>query len=286
MILPDFILHSQINLRSDYNGMDDLYDINWALDQDQFARYKFAVDYKYNSRGFRDSEWPVDLKKSIWCIGDSFTVGIGSPLSHTWPNILQSQLKHRTINVSMDGGSNQWMTRKALRIIQEIAPETIIIHWSFLHRRENDYYVVLDKNWKDFYNNIKDTSWPTCPDIDYIDTLPKFILDELKNHDQSWRKSVSDEDLKIHYIRSTDESDIALTIDCINKIEEHKGNCNVIYSVIPNFCANEYKAEFFNKLPANIKFIPEFEQLDFARDAYHYDIKTAASFVDQITKLL
>ena len=286
MILPDFILPSWVNQHCNYCGMDDLYDINWALDQDQFARYKFSVDYKYNSRGFRDSEWPVDLKKSIWCIGDSFTVGIGSPLSHTWPNILQSQLKHRTINVSMDGGSNPWMTRKALRIIQEIAPETIIIHWSFLHRRENDYYVVLDKNWKDFYNNIKDTSWPTCPDIDYIDTLPKFILDELENHDQSWRTSVSDQDLKIHYTRSTDESDIALTIDCINKIEEHKGNCNVIYSVIPNFCANEYKAEFFNKLPANIKFIPEFEQLDFARDAYHYDIKTAANFVDQITKLL
>ena len=285
MILPDFILPSQINLRSDYNGMDDLYDINWALDQNQFARYKFAVDYKYNSRGFRDSEWPVDLKKSIWCIGDSFTVGIGSPLSHTWPNILQSQLKHRTINVSMDGASNQWMTRKALRIIQEIAPETIIIHWSFLHRREKDYQVVLDKKWRDFYNNVKDPSWPACPDANGIDALPKLIQEELKNYDQSWA-NVNDEDLKLHFIKSTDDADIDFTIDCIKKIEEHKGNCNIIYSVIPNFCVNEHNVKFFNKLPANIKFITEFKQLDFARDAYHYDIKTATNFVNHITKLL
>ena len=281
MILPDFILPSRINQRWEYSGIDS---VSSALDKDHFTRYKFTVDYKYNSRGFRDAEWPVDLKKSIWCIGDSFTVGIGSPLFHTWPNILQSQLKQRTINVSMDGGSNPWITRKALKIIQEVVPETVIIHWSYLHRRENSYQTVLNKKWKNFYNNVKDSSWPTCPVIDNTDTLPKFISDELKTYDQSWT-NVSDEDLKLHFVRSTDEADIALTIDCIKKIEENKGTCRIIHSVIPNFSAPGFKSMFVEQLP-DVQFIPEFEKLDLARDGYHYDIKTAAKFVDKITELL
>lgn len=281
MILPDFILPSKINQRCEYSGIDN---VESALDKNHFIRYKFAVDYKYNSRGFRDSEWPVDLKRSIWCIGDSFTVGIGSPLSHTWPNILQSQLKQRIVNVSMDGGSNPWITKKSLKIIQEIIPETVIIHWSYLHRRENDYQTVLNNKWKDFYSNVKDSSWPTCPDVMIMDTLPKFILDELKTCDQSW-KNVSDEDLKLHFVRSTNELDIELTINCIKKIEENKGNCNIIHSVIPNFCAPGFRSVFAEQLP-NVQFIPEFEKIDLARDGYHYDIKTAAVFVDKITELL
>jgi len=281
VILPDFILPSRINQRWEYSGIDN---VESALDKNHFARYKFAVDYKYNSRGFRDSEWPVDLKRSIWCIGDSFTVGIGSPLSHTWPNILQSQLKQRIVNVSMDGGSNPWITRKALTVIQEIVPETVIIHWSYLHRRENDYQTILNKKWKDFYSNVKDSFWPSCPDVSDIATLPRSIQEELKNTDQSW-KNISDEDLKLHFVRSTDEADIALTIDCINKIEQNKGNCNIIHSVIPNFCAPGFKSIFQEQLP-KIQFISEFEKLDLARDGYHYDIKTAANFVDKITQLL
>jgi hypothetical protein len=100
------------------SGMDSK---EGCRNKQHFDSYPYAVEYRYNSRGYRDSEWPPtieELKQCIWCVGDSFTVGLGSPLAHTWVNILQQRTGIRCINVSMDGASNEWMIRKINRILQ------------------------------------------------------------------------------------------------------------------------------------------------------------------------
>ena len=80
MILSDFSVPSRINARWEYSGNDNP---DQALDKKHFREFNYPVEYCYNSRGYRDQEWPADLSNAIWCIGDSFTVGIGSPLGHT-----------------------------------------------------------------------------------------------------------------------------------------------------------------------------------------------------------
>ena len=83
-------------------------------------QYLHPITYNYNSRGFRDQEWPdsmTELREATWCVGDSFTVGLGSPVTHTWPNVLQQTLQKKTINVSMDGASNNLIARKVLKIL-------------------------------------------------------------------------------------------------------------------------------------------------------------------------
>jgi hypothetical protein len=168
MILPDFVLNSRVNTQMDYSGIDKF---EHCLDKKHFDNYPYQVEYVYNSRGFRDQEWPTDLDKlrsSIWCIGDSFTAGVGSPLEHTWPYLLQQQAGQRTINVSMDGASNDWIARKAIRVINTISPGTVVIHWSYLHRREEEQsdtnkddesrvkqYAVRETNQSDLDNLIK-----------------------------------------------------------------------------------------------------------------------------------
>ena len=90
MILPDFILHSRVDARWDYSGSDS--PGPWNVNKKYFKNYPYPIEYVYNSRGFRDAEWPEsvdELRNAIWCIGDSFTVGLGSPLAHTWPYLLQ-----------------------------------------------------------------------------------------------------------------------------------------------------------------------------------------------------
>jgi hypothetical protein len=137
MILPDFILPSRVNQHWLYSGLDS---IECCFDKKHFNLYPHAVEYKYNSRGFRDQEWPTDineLKQAVWCVGDSFTVGLGSPVEHTWPYQVSKQLGRRTINVSMDGASNMWIARKVIEIIESVSPELIIIQWSYTNRREN-----------------------------------------------------------------------------------------------------------------------------------------------------
>ena len=125
MILPDFILPSRQHQICTESGIDSL---EQCLDKKHFKLYPHQIEYRYNSRGFRDAEWPEDindLKNATWCIGDSFTVGIGSPLKHTWPYILQQQTGCRVINISMDGASNEWMARKCSTLLKIINPKCI-----------------------------------------------------------------------------------------------------------------------------------------------------------------
>jgi hypothetical protein len=137
MIMPDMRLNSRINQILFYSGMDS--DVG-CLDKLHFVTYPHKVEYVYNSRGFRDQEWPnsdSELASAIWCIGDNYTVGIGSPLAHTWPVRLSEQTGLRCINVSMDGASNDWIVRRAQQIAAVVKPTHMAIMWAHLHRREH-----------------------------------------------------------------------------------------------------------------------------------------------------
>lgn len=135
LMLPDLVLPSRVNLRARYSGMDHP---DYCFDRRHFDQYPHQISYEYNSRGFRDAEWPaVDLDQCIWCLGDSFTVGLGTPVEHTWPRLLQNTLGHRAINVSLDGASNRWIARRARDILQQVQPPIMIIQWSYTNRRES-----------------------------------------------------------------------------------------------------------------------------------------------------
>ena len=146
MLLPDLVLQSRINENWTSSGIDS---IDLCVDKEHFDNFPYNVSYNYNSRGFRDIEWPespVELKNSIWCIGDSFTVGLGSPIEHTWPTVISQRLNKRTINVSMDGASNEWIARKVIDICKGVNPELIIIMWSYFNRRENSLTDLTDED--------------------------------------------------------------------------------------------------------------------------------------------
>jgi hypothetical protein len=156
VILPDFILPSLANQRLDYSGMDT---IERCEDRKHFNSYPYAIKYEYNSRGFRDAEWPdsiKELQQCIWCIGDSATVGIGNPINHTWPKILQERTGIRTIVVALEGGSNDWISRRSVTVLKEIKPQHLIIHWSFSHRREDSDTSLSDE---DRRHRFIDASW-------------------------------------------------------------------------------------------------------------------------------
>lgn len=136
MLLPDLKLLSRVNQQWNFSGMDH---IDYCADKNHFLSYPYPINYCYNSRGFRDCEWPNSLEQlanAIWCIGDSFTAGIGSPVAHTWPNRLAAKTGRRTINVSMDGASNEWISRVTQQICKQVQPKNIVVMWSYTHRRE------------------------------------------------------------------------------------------------------------------------------------------------------
>ena len=283
MILPDFILPTRQNQIWTESGIDSLVD---CLDKKHFKSYPYPIEYRYNSRGYRDAEWPEDvseLENAIWCFGDSFTVGIGSPVEHTWAHLLQQHTNRRVINISMDGASNNWISRKAVEVLQLIKPKIIILHWSYTHRREYTVQEIVNARWQNYYNDIRDTTWPNGPPSpDQIDLLPKFIQVEMSElHGHKWDRPISDEDRKLYERNTTIDEDIANFYQCIQAVDSAV-TTKIIHSNIPKFHPTLLDTK---QLSIN-SVIPEFKIIDLARDHVHYDVKTATAFVNNIINLL
>jgi hypothetical protein len=285
--LLDLFIPSRQNQVWTESGMD-----SWAdcADKKHFKKYPYPVEYRYNSQGFRDQEWPTlfdQLQTAIWCIGDSFTVGLGSPVEHTWTNILNKETGIRTINISLDGASNNWIARRTLDIIKAVQPSIVVIQWSFLHRREADPTDsnFLNSFWTDFYKAVRDSSWPNCETTDQLDNLPAYIKKEIIEV-HKWPAPISDEELRIFYNNSTTEQDLANTVDCIKQVEKTKGHTKIIHSIIPDAADQAVWNTIQQAVGTSDSFIPVFPRLDFARDGYHYDKKTAKYFVDQVVNLI
>jgi hypothetical protein len=278
VFLPDFVLRTTQNLVTDFLDPDTP---DHCQDKKYFETYSYPVSYCYNSRGFRDKEWPEDLSSAVWCFGDSFTVGIGSPLEHTWPWILQQHLGQRVVNISLHGASNNWMARRSLQIIQQINPVRCVFHWSYLHRREKEEAQARNELWQTFYKNIKDPSWPQCHNYWDLHLLPEHIQKEIElDFENSWRQ-VYDDYRRLHFCTSTDGEDVDNTLQCINSVIAQAPNS--IHSFIPDFADKKSKVLLEQQLTQkNICWIPEFPVIDWARDSIHYDKKTAEFLVSRI----
>lgn len=172
MILESLQLPELKNFTCNETGIDSLQN---CRDKKHFKNFPHDVNYLYNDRGFRDDVWPNSLlEEAIWCVGDSFTVGLGSPFQHTWPQVLQQKTNRKTITVAMDGASNQWINRKVKTILKEVKPKNIVIMWSYTHRRE-----LPDESLTDMQRRV----WlPLDADgqVDYID-FKSCILDVCQN---------------------------------------------------------------------------------------------------------
>jgi hypothetical protein len=269
-LLPELYLPSRTNAHWHESGIDSL---ELCLDRAHFLSFPHKVEYQYNSRGFRDAEWPNDLSNVIWCVGDSFTVGIGSPREHTWSYVLQQRTGRRTINVSMDGASNNWIARSSVAILKQFPAATMAVHWSFLHRRELDWEPILESKFRNFYNAVRDPIWPDCNSWQDIEKLPEYIKSEILNVHR-WTDHVvyGDERLTQHK-QTTVNEDIINTQQCIAHLPNH-----VVHTAIPNWAPSRKKLNFNNVIQT--------QQLDYARDRYHYDILTSNALVDKIIPAL
>mgnify|MGYP003633016227 FL=1 len=215
-------IRHRIGLHSSTSGMDSP---ELCLDKEHYLNYKKKVEYQYNSRGFRDYEWPADLSDVIWCVGDSFTEGLGQPFEETWPCVLQEKTGRRCINIGVNGASNDTIRMRVQDISESYNAKNIVIMWSYLHRRrgaEGDVQQDPDsfgdkEDLENFSENLK-----------AVDQLPT----------------------------------------------------NIIHTIIPNSIdSNRLLPYFMQKFGSKFKIV---EQIDWARDHHHFDIKTSVKIVDWI----
>ena len=287
MILPDLQLPSRVNHYCFYSGIDS-YD--YCMDKQHFLQYPYRIIYQFNSRGFRDSEWPShmhDLQKAIWCVGDSFTVGIGQPFDHIWPQVLQRAIPSRVINVSMDGASNDWIFRKALQILHDVNPDVVICMWSYTNRRESPNEELDDEDRRQFSSHASYSQ-----DLAHWRQLKSMLVDDHANQvisctvpdfhptadiEDIW-KAVSNpswgpcpENLqKLHALDNHIKDKLQAVHQCFDRMQD-------LYRMLEAGCAVSRYIQ-----PAAPKIIATNHRLDWARDHHHFDILTAEWVVQQI----
>ncbi len=264
----------------------------YCLDSQHFAQYPFEINYKYNSRGFRDVEWPdslEDLKSSIWCLGDSFTVGIGQPFEHTWPQTLQRATSRRTINVSMDGASNHWISRRARQILAEVKPKTMILMWSYAFRSEDPNPNLNDEDRRHDYfpSSIHDAVCYLCKEIEYFshvdcEVIQCIVPDGLIGVHRDTLNQIWD-DIK----GPSWPQDAPGTLQDYDQLPESIQHELLNFYKIDRDIKSLLGCEkYFNELIRRPEILGEISRLDLARDGHHFDVITSDFLVSKIRDLL
>ena len=164
------------------SGMDTLEECH---DKDHYLSYTKDISYRYNSRGFRDHEWPEDLSDVVWCVGDSFTVGVGQPFEETWPQLLGKKLGKTCLNIGEDGCANDTMALRIQEICKLHSPKLVVVMWSyFARRRVNGENVHHDRNHfgvdKDMANFSKNFKIVNELPTNIINLIIPFAFDDTK----------------------------------------------------------------------------------------------------------
>lgn len=202
------------------SGLDSLTE---CLDKDHFRNYRKKITYNYNTNGFRDHEWPEDLSDVIWCVGDSFTVGIGQPFEETWPKLLQKKVGKRCLNLGEDGCSNDTIALRIKEIFKLHNPRLIVVMWSYLARRRiNSENVPYDKNDfgddKDMANFSKNFKIVNDLPINIINLLIPFGFNNIKLLKEKYKNLIFTKQLD--YARDHHHFDIKTSKHVINLIKE------------------------------------------------------------------
>lgn len=282
MILPSFVLASKKNLVLSASGLDSL---SHCFDKKKFKDYPYKVEYRYNNRGFRDENWPDsidELTRSVWCFGDSFTVGLGAPAEHTWPYILQRIINRRCINISMDGASNDWIARRATEVIQTIRPECIIIMWSFSSRREKKssgddetrrmhlHVGVGDyiDDFKNFQHNVNTVNAATTSTKIIHSAIPTEFF------------TVNGMQECFNILKGTDWPCSFTGIKNLNQLALNELKTKNVYELFKTY--DKFEKEIVD-LTANFVNI---KQVDFSRDSYHFGVQTMTQIAKDFVKVI
>lgn len=129
-ILPNLHVATMLDQQFNEYGTDTSIDTERNNRQQQFNNYPYNIKYKFNSRGFRDDEWPDDVNDVIWCLGDSHTLGIGIPVEFQYTKILSRLTGKTVLNLGHYCATNIWLNIHALSILQEIRPKNLVIGWT------------------------------------------------------------------------------------------------------------------------------------------------------------
>jgi len=128
----DLMIPFYADMQCDFLGLDS---VEHCFDPTHFRNFG-EITYLYNEIGYRTRSVQEMGGREILAIGDSFTLGLGVNTEHRWTEYLESILGYPVLNFSLNGASNDWISRRTQDLLRWFDPPAILIQWSFSHRRE------------------------------------------------------------------------------------------------------------------------------------------------------
>jgi hypothetical protein len=101
-----------------------------------------AIDYRFNSRGYRCPEFDTQAQVRVVSIGCSFTFGTGVPQGATFHELFAERLRRElgsTVvnwNLGRPAASNDSIARVLQLATSELNPDLVLILFTFFGRRE------------------------------------------------------------------------------------------------------------------------------------------------------
>lgn len=249
------------------------------------------IEYSFNSRGFRDREWPSDLTNVIWFVGGSELLGTGVAYQDAPPRVVENLTQRRCIDISIQRASNNWIARQVHNILDSDAnPQTIVVQWSFTTRWELSKQQAKDQELQWLYQAIKLDNWPEqIKSFAEYEKLPEEIQYTIAQ-DEYFQKicnmSGAEESGQIHYKKELlfNWAGAKHTLDLVRQIEQKRNLTQVIYTFVPKFAEPDEREFVYKELDKiGADYIPEYNQIDLARDRSHSGPETFKLFGRRIT---
>ena len=246
---PDIMEHLWVEKRRSkelpYHGLDD--PKHCKKDVDEFHKWPDGdkISYAFNSRGFRDEDWPdtiEEMRKAIWMVGDSFTMGMGIAYDQAYKRAMEKATGKRVIDISLDGTWPSWRRRIALKITREIQPELIFVHWGYIWRYKRKYRTLAQEVRDTIFKNQEQSAMDG-----FIKTF-RTLWDEPKGQTK-------------------------LIHNFLPKFAGQNKSQNEIFAEIQKFTGEDTPYVCWDN-----------EQLDTGRDGWHWGTKTVQKYVENNLK--
>jgi len=263
-----------------------------ATDQPNWQDPDWSADFKYqfNSRGFRGPEWPDDLSDAVWTFGDSEMLGVGLPYHASIPGQLSALFEKTAVNVSIMRASNAWIARQVNWLLNDsLSVSRILIQWSFTTRTELDLGQAKSIELLELYKSIKQFHWPkvkTAKDLHQVNPMVMENLDQDPYGRKIHRMRGAQENAQIHCRPELlfNMGGARSTVKLIADVQKNAPpDCKIVHSFVPNFGTEQEKQFVYDELDQlGVDYIPEYSQIDYARDGQHSGIETVKQFTSKV----
>jgi hypothetical protein len=143
------------------------------------------ITYRFNSQGYRCSEFDAGADIRIVAIGCSYVLGQALPQSVLFPELfaerLRSKVAPKTVvvwNLSLSGASNDYITRLLNLAVPQLRPHIVLVNFTHLSRREyvtvgnkyvnyNPPYTPVDEVMKDVFSHFAALASPLDDQLNF-----------------------------------------------------------------------------------------------------------------------